>query len=112
MEKVILITPDELKQLIVDSVQSALKEQDRNSEKAASVQHGAKYLTVSEAARYLNLAKQTIYGFTSSRSIPFIKRAKRLLFTKIDLDDWLAQGKKQSLYQLRAGIVNLNRKVA
>ncbi len=112
MDKVILTTPEELKQLIVDSVQSALNGRDKNSETAAGAHSGAKYLTVSEAARYLNLAKQTVYGFTSSRTIPFIKRAKRLLFTKSDLDEWLAQGKKQSRDQMRAGIQNFTRKVA
>lgn len=104
MDKIILTTQEELRQLIVDSVQTALKGHSAESETATSKHGNNKYLTVSEAARYLNLAKQTLYGFTSSRTIPFIKRAKRLLFTKSDLDAWLAQGKKQSLSQIRMEI--------
>lgn len=101
MEKIILTTPEELKQLIVDSVHIALKDHDTTRQPDAIAHGGTKYLTVAEAARYLNLAKQTVYGFTSSRTIPFIKRAKRLLFTKSDLDAWLAQGRKQSISQMR-----------
>jgi excisionase family DNA binding protein len=101
MEKIILTTPEELRQIITDSVRIALKNHDSSPEQDAKAQGGTKYLTVAEAARYLNLAKQTVYGFTSNRTIPFIKRAKRLLFTKSDLDAWLAQGRKQSISQMR-----------
>ena len=104
MEKIILTTAEELRQLIVESVQMALKGHGDSARPDANGQTGTRYLTVSEAARYLNLAKQTVYGFTSSRTIPFIKRAKRLLFTKSDLDAWLAQGKKQSLAQIQRSI--------
>lgn len=104
MDKIILTTPEELRQLIVESVQLALRGHGEMSQLSESGPAATKYLTISEAARYLNLAKQTVYGFTSSRTIPFIKRAKRLLFTKADLDVWLAQGKKQSLTQMRVSL--------
>ena len=112
MDKIILTTAEELKQLITDSVQEALKHNDNNRDAHPNEHSGSKYLTVSEAARYLNLAKQTVYGFTSSRTIPFIKRAKRLLFTKSDLDAWLSQGRKQSLIEIRAGITSTGLKRA
>lgn len=112
MEKIILTTSEELKQLIMDSVQMALEKHSTPSEQDSYVRSGTKYLTVAEAARYLNLAKQTVYGFTSSRTIPFIKRAKRLLFTKSDLDAWLAQGKKQSLSQMHMSIAGPTQKRA
>jgi excisionase family DNA binding protein len=100
MEKLILTTPEELKQLINEAVLAAFK-QGSATNSGAPASAGSKYMTISEAATYLNLAKQTVYGFTSNRTIPFIKRAKRLLFTKADLDEWLEQGKKKSLTQLR-----------
>jgi excisionase family DNA binding protein len=88
----ILTTPRELDRLIQSSVARALmgvltpwQLPDSGHER---------YLTVSEAAAYLSLAKQTLYGFTSNRTIPFIKKAKRLLFLKSDLDRWLAGGRK------------------
>ena len=42
-------------------------------------------LTLVEAAAYLNLAKQTLYGYTSQRLIPFVKRGKKTLFSKRSL---------------------------
>lgn len=85
---IILTTPEELKTLIGESVRSALSDHQ-------PLQSGP-YLGIDEAAAYLNLKKQTLYGFTSSRSIPFLKRAKRLLFLKDDLDAWLAQGRRNA----------------
>lgn len=102
MTKMIITTPEELQQLVTEAVQQAL--QSSSLINPTSSANERKYLTVSEAAEYLNLAKQTVYGFTSSREIPFIKRAKRLLFTKSDLDAWLAEGKKRSVRQMQVSI--------
>ena len=46
-------------------------------------------LTLDEACRFLNLQHATIYGMTSRREIPFIKKAKKLYFSKDDLTAWL-----------------------
>lgn len=52
------------------------------------------FLTISEASKYTNLAKQTLYGLTSKRGIPFIKRSKKIYFKKSDLEKWLLEGRK------------------
>lgn len=88
--------PDELKEMLGTMIQQAVQplyEKERLSEKA--------YLNMDEAAAYLNMAKQTLYGLTSTRAIPFIKRAKHNLFQRADLDEWLAAGKKKSIDQIR-----------
>ncbi len=51
---------------------------------------------ISEAAEYLGLAKQTLYGYTSTNKIPFKKVNKKLFFHKKDLVKWLDSGKVQS----------------
>ena len=51
------------------------------------------YLTITQAAEYLNLATPTIYGFTSKNEIPFLKKGKKLYFKKNDLDNWLVSKK-------------------
>lgn len=61
-------------------------------------------LTVEQAAQYLNLARQTLYGYTSQRVIPFIKKGKKLYFEKEALDQWLLEGKKQTRAEIEAGI--------
>ena len=48
---------------------------------------------VNEVADYLNVTKGTIYKFTSNSEIPHIKKGKRLLFKKSEIDLWLEQGR-------------------
>ncbi len=55
-----------------------------------------KLFNVKEAAEFLDLAPQTLYGFTSNRTIPFIKKGKKLYFQKEDLKKWLSDGRKQT----------------
>ena len=104
MIKVIVTTPEDLSQLIAEAVRNATRKSGESADADPKSNAASKYLTIDEAARYLNLAKQTVYTFTSRRAIPFIKRAKRLLFVKSELDEWLAQGKKSSIAQLRASL--------
>lgn len=46
-------------------------------------------MSLSETALYLGVSKQTMYGYTSSRKIPFHKFGKRIFFYTRELDDWL-----------------------
>lgn len=51
-------------------------------------------LSIEQASAYLNLATQTIYGYTSRRAIPFYKPYKKVYFLKSELEEWVKQGKK------------------
>jgi len=51
------------------------------------------FLTVSEAAKFLGLAVQTIYGLVSRKKLPYYKRQKRVYFKKSDLIFWLESGR-------------------
>jgi excisionase family DNA binding protein len=91
MDKVIITSPQELSTLIEDSVKRVLS--DTIIPKAES-QEFPELLSIDLAAAYLNLAKQTIYGFTSKGEIPFLKRGKKLYFKKSELTKWIHEGKK------------------
>lgn len=111
MSKIILTTPDELRQIIADTMRDVIRpenEPDSNPQQEYSDNNAAlpEYLNIEQAAKYLRLSKQTVYGFTSSRKIPFIKRTKHLLFRKSELDNWLQEGKKDSVAQIRAKLRN------
>jgi excisionase family DNA binding protein len=91
MEKIILTTKDELENIFLSMFRKALGESKQISE-----QDQDKIFTIQEACEYLNLAQQTLYGFTSKREIPFIKRGKKLYFRKSELKSWLLEGKKKT----------------
>jgi excisionase family DNA binding protein len=45
-------------------------------------------LDVREAAEFLRVAPQTLYGLVSQRRIPFRKAGRRLLFLESELLSW------------------------
>jgi excisionase family DNA binding protein len=47
-------------------------------------------MTIQEAANYLSLAKQTIYGLVMNNKIPFHKKGKRLYFIESELTEWIS----------------------
>ena len=86
MTKIIVTTKDELQELIQESVKSAITEQNSQS------QEQDKIMSLQETAMFLNLAQQTVYGYTSKHLIPFIKKGKKLYFQKSELEKWLLSG--------------------
>ena len=42
-------------------------------------------------------AEQTVYGWTSNRTIPFHKNGKSILFRKSEIDAWLMQTSRKSV---------------
>lgn len=53
-------------------------------------------LTIKQAAEFINLAVPTIYGMVGRNEIPFMKRAKKLYFSRQELEDWIRQGRKKT----------------
>lgn len=50
-------------------------------------------LTIDEAAQFLFLTKPTLYSKVSRGELPVMKRSKRLYFSKLELIDYLKQGR-------------------
>jgi excisionase family DNA binding protein len=48
----------------------------------------ARLMDVAEAANFLRVASNTIYGLVSQRRIPFRKAGRRLLFLESELLEW------------------------
>jgi excisionase family DNA binding protein len=88
MTKIIVTTKDELQELIQESVKSAITEQNTQQQS----QEQDKIMSLQETAMFLNLAQQTVYGYTSKQLIPFIKKGKKLYFQKSELEKWLLSG--------------------
>jgi excisionase family DNA binding protein len=50
---------------------------------------------ISEASEFLHLSLPTIYALVSNRKIPFMKKGKRLYFSKKALTEWLQKTGKE-----------------
>ncbi|MEO6731922.1 MAG: helix-turn-helix domain-containing protein [Ferruginibacter sp.] len=97
MSNIILTTHSELETLIQNSIRKVL-----NEGKEEPPEVSKEIFTIDEAGKFLNLAKQTLYGFTSKNLIPFIKRGKKLYFRKADLNKWLMDGKQLTKEEIEA----------
>jgi excisionase family DNA binding protein len=53
-------------------------------------------LTVEEAAGFLSLSVPTIYSKVSKGELPFMKRSKRLYFSKSELLEYVKGGRQQT----------------
>ncbi len=96
MSKMILTTESELENLIQKSVREAFNEQNKGN----LILPEKEILTLKECAAFLDLAPQTIYGYTSERWIPFMKRGKKLFFERSKLEKWLQNGRHKSIDEM------------
>jgi excisionase family DNA binding protein len=57
-------------------------------------------LTISQAAKFLNLSIPTIYCKVSRKEIPVNKQGKRLYFYKSELANWIKTGRKKTIAEI------------
>jgi excisionase family DNA binding protein len=101
MDKIILTTKNELETLIQDTFRKVISEQTEKAREAKDA-----ILSVEQTSQFLNLAKQTLYGFTSKNEIPFFKKGKKLYFRKSELEQGLSEGKQKTLSETRKEAIN------
>ena len=89
MDNIVLITKTELVEIIQETLRSA-----KQDEKLPDQQNI--FLNMTEASEFLKMAKQTLYGLTSNRQIPFIKKGKKVYFNKGEVIAWLNEGKMKT----------------
>jgi excisionase family DNA binding protein len=104
MNELIIISKEQLEVIIQDSLLKSLQRQKQIKQDETD-----KFLSLEEASDYLQLAKQTLYGFTSQRTIPFIKRGKKLYFKKVDLEKWLNEGRKLTSSEIASKTIKGNK---
>ncbi|MCF8374538.1 MAG: helix-turn-helix domain-containing protein [Bacteroidales bacterium] len=84
--------------IIKEAVETALNQKNQNSAKKKPEEpeqsNSGEILNVDQAAEFLHLAKQTLYTLTCKRRIPFYKNGKKILFKKIELQEWMDSGRK------------------
>jgi len=63
-------------------------------------------LTISNAAKFLNLSVPTIYSKVCRKEIPVNKRGKRLYFYRSELTEWIKSGRKKTAEEIREEAVH------
>lgn len=53
--------------------------------------------TVQDTAKFLSLSVPTVYSLISKGELPVMKRSKRCYFSKVELINYLKQGRKKTL---------------
>ncbi|RZK13116.1 MAG: DNA-binding protein [Flavobacterium sp.] len=99
MEPLILLTEEQLLNLLKKALRSVLQEGALNH----APQPSTGPLTLKEASLYLNLSPSTLYRYTSQRLIPHHKPGKILYFLREDLDHWLQQNRQLTQEQVLCG---------
>ena len=59
------------------------------------------FLNITQAAKYLHVARQTLYGLTSSRRIQHYKTGKFIFFKKQELDIWIEKHKIKTREEIK-----------
>ena len=54
-------------------------------------------LTVQDTAKFLSLSVPTVYTLISKGELPVMKRSKRCYFSRVELINYLKQGRKKTL---------------
>lgn len=84
---------------------SLLHEKISHLERLLAAQHPQQeteaILNVKEAAAFLHLSVATVYTKVSCREIPFSKRGKRLYFHRSELEEWVRQGRKKTIFEIQ-----------
>ena len=96
MEKTILISLplEDLQTVITDCVNSCLKY--NTNKNTQPIHQPEQLLTIQEAAEFLTLSVATMYSKVSKNEIPFMKKGKRLYFSRIELLEYVKQGRSKS----------------
>jgi excisionase family DNA binding protein len=82
----------------LDNIERLLSEKSENGADKPEEQ----FFTIHEAAQFLNLSVPTIYGYVSRSAIPVSKRGKRLYFSKLELIQWVKDGRKKTASEIES----------
>lgn len=91
------LSVQEVRQMLREEVRTVLKEYQ-----PLLKQHNEKDLmTIEEVSEYINMAVTSIYGLVHRKQIPHIKRSKRLIFEKKQINEWLQSGRQKTIYDIQ-----------
>ncbi|PKG44055.1 helix-turn-helix domain-containing protein [Psychroflexus sp. MES1-P1E] len=102
MDKTVFISLpiEDLQTVIIDCVNSCLK--NNKQESKSPTNKTEKLLTIKEASEFLKLSVPTLYSKVSRNELPYMKRAKRLYFSSIELMEYVKKGRNKTDAEIEA----------
>lgn len=97
-----MTNPFETIETRLGNIENLLLDLRSNQQTAETATNEKDLLTVSEAAEFLTLAVPTIYSMVSRGTLPFMKRSKRIYFSRTELMEFLKAGRKQTTAEMAA----------
>lgn len=95
---ILQLDSEQLNSLIQNAVRKAISETPH----AEKTKETDELLTVQDTAKFLSLSVPTVYGLISKGELPVMKRSKRCYFSKVELINYLKQGRKKTLAETAA----------
>ena len=96
------ITFEQLPSVIASLVKQVANIERILTEKKELQPEADQLLTIQQAAKILCLSVPTIYGLVSRAEIPYMKKGKRLYFSKEEITSWIKTGRKKTLAEINA----------
>lgn len=90
---IVQLDTEQLNSLIQNAVRKVISENPKAETPATET---PQYLSVKEAAKFLNLAPQTIYQLVCAGKLKNFKRSKRLYFSLEYLQEFIQQGERKT----------------
>lgn len=86
---------------VVGEIRERLLRIEKYLETFVDAEKTPSYLSISEAAEFLSLAKSTLYIKVCRMEIPVHKRGKRLYFEKGELNQWIKSSRRKTGEELQ-----------
>ncbi len=96
------ITFEQLPQAVTKLIEEVSEVKKIVSENSNAMEQPERFLTIEEAAKFLDLTVPTVYAKVSRGELPYMKRGKRLYFSDIELYEYLKAGRKKTNAEIDA----------
>ena len=88
---IIPVNKEILMQIVHSAVREAFAEYNK---KVAPMEHTEDMISAEDAAKFLDIKISTLYFKTHMKEIPFMKKGKKIYFSRKELAQWVAEGRQ------------------
>ena len=96
-----MTNPFEVIETRLSNIENLILDLKHKNHTAETSEQLDEFLTIPQAAKLLHLSVPTMYGKTHRNELPFMKRGKRVLFSKKQLIEYIEQGRKLTNDELK-----------